>query len=414
MNDSTAMQPDSNPQKCVVLFSKGAVDACPQLLAQLVGLKKIIRSVDYSQHKNNVYQNENADALLLCKLGILIINREVTEAQFQKLVELSKDESSLIMNVEREQVLSSTTLSSTTGVTLAAPPYDESKLTWGLQVTGADKSTFTGRGIKIAVLDTGLDFNHPDFKTRVVKSQSFVRSSSSPSASFVDVQDTAGHGTHCTGTVCGPQSLSIAPRYGVAPDVELYVGKIAVKAGNIFATNIYRAMEWAISEGCHIVSLSLAFPASGSGIPDATFEKIGQRALSAGTLIIAAAGNESKRGGGTIKPVGSPGNCPSIMAVAALDQNLKVADLSNGGSEIDIAAPGMNVYSCNLLGTGFPVNYMRRSGTSMATPHVAGIAALYAEKTGYRGKKLWDLLISSAKNVGQPAGDVGAGLVQAP
>ena len=146
------------------------------------------------------------------------------------------------------------------------------------------------------------------------------------------------------------------------------------------------------------------------------YELIGQDALNSGSLIIAAAGNESDRPG-HVAPVGSPANCPSIFAVAALDRDLKVARFSCGkrsdaiGGEIDIAAPGVDVFSS----VPRPRLYARMAGTSMATPHVAGIAALYAESNpGFRGMALWGALNHGRRFIEGDASDIGAGLAQAP
>ena len=134
-----------------------------------------------------------------------------------------------------------------------------------------------------------------------------------------------------------------------------------------------------------------------------------------GTLIVAAAGNDSSRPGLT-NPVSHPANCPSIMAVAALDPALAIASFSNrginpDGGQVDIAAPGVNVFSSWPM----PARYRRLQGTSMATPHVAGIAALYAEADpAARGAALWQALAGAARRLSLPGTDVGAGLVQAP
>ena len=139
------------------------------------------------------------------------------------------------------------------------------------------------------------------------------------------------------------------------------------------------------------------------------YEQAATAAMNAGTLIVAAAGNAYNT------PVNSPANCPSIMAVAAVDPNLQRASFSciginpNGG-EVDIAGPGVAVYSSTKL----PAKYATWQGTSMATPHVAGCAALWAQNTGVRGRQLWNRLTSTARNIGLPAQHAGAGLVQAP
>ena len=146
------------------------------------------------------------------------------------------------------------------------------------------------------------------------------------------------------------------------------------------------------------------------------FEIVARRVTRAGTLIVAAAGNESRRESGIVSPVGHPANCPSIMAVGALDSQLRVAPFSNGGinpqgGQVDIAAPGVDVRSSWRMPTG----YRTISGTSMATPHVAGLAALHAQANpDSTPREVWSLLTQTARRLPLPSLDVGAGLVQAP
>jgi subtilisin family serine protease len=284
---------------------------------------------------------------------------------------------------------------------------DQSIATWGLQATKVVDSPFSGRGIKVAVLDTGFDLNHPDFGNRVITSKSFVDNE--------EVQDGHGHGTHCIGTACGSLTPLTPPRYGIASSAEIFAGKVLNNQGKGSDGQILAGIEWAIANGCNIVSLSLGARVQPGQQPSDAFEVAAQRALQNGTLIIAAAGNDSDRRVGNIRPVGHPANCRSIMAVAALTPDLRVADFSNrglnpDGGQIDIAAPGVSVFSSWPM----PTRYRTISGTSMATPHVAGIAALYVEATGSIGHALWNLLTQNARRLDDPAVDVGAGIAQAP
>jgi len=291
-----------------------------------------------------------------------------------------------------------------------APELDETTATWGLQATGVVASRFAGRGVKLAVLDTGIDTAHPDFLGRVTEAMSFVRGE--------DVMDHAGHGTHCAGTACGPLRASGGlPRYGVAHDAQLYVGKVLDNAGFGSDRTVIAGLEWALDAGCAIISLSLGGATAADEPFDENYELIGRNALESRSLIIAAAGNESDRPF-SVAPVASPANCPSIFAVAAVDERLRVAGFSSGkrsripGGEINLSGPGVGVLSALPLAQG---GSGRLRGTSMATPHVAGIAALYAENdSSLRGLALWGGLLRGARYIGGDAGDVGQGLVYAP
>lgn len=287
------------------------------------------------------------------------------------------------------------------------PPLVETEYTWGLQATGAHRSQYSGRGVRLAVLDTGIDLTHPDFLTRPIATASFIAGE--------DVQDAHGHGTHCIGTACGPLRPARAPRYGVAYGAELYAGKVLSNQGSGSDGGILAGINWALGNGCAIISMSLGAAAQLGQSFSAVYETVARRLLARGSLIIAAAGNESARPA-RINPVGHPANCPSIIAVGALDQQLAVASFSCGGlagqgGQIDLAAPGVGVLSSWPHGE----RYIRLRGTSMATPHVAGIAALLLEANpAMRGGPLGWLLLQSARRLAQPARDIGAGLVQAP
>jgi len=287
------------------------------------------------------------------------------------------------------------------------PTVLDPAFTWGLQYTGVNSSPYSGLGIRVAVLDTGFDLTHPDFEGRGVMSKSFIEGQ--------EVQDGNGHGTHCIGTACGPQSPSTQPRYGVAYNAQIYAGKVLSDEGSGEDGGILAGIDWAIANGCRIISMSLGAPVQQGQSYSKVYERVGRRALRRNTLIIAAAGNDSWRSNNLIVPVSHPANCPSIMAVAALDSKLQIATFSNGGlnprgGQIDIAAPGVDVYSAWPM----PTRYNVISGTSMATPHVAGIAALMAEATEASGRDLWAELMLAAKRLPLSSRDVGSGLVQAP
>lgn len=308
--------------------------------------------------------------------------------------------------------------SSTALRTLGGAFADSDQLTWGLQATRVELSLLSGRGVKVAILDTGFDLDHPDFRGRAVTSASFIANQS--------VDDENGHGTHCVGVACGPRTPTRGLRYGVAYDAEIFVGKVLTNQGAALGRSTLAGIEWAVRNKCDIISMSLGglvLPGQSHSI---AFEQTARAATQQGSLIIAAAGNDSRRSQGVVKPVSTPANCPSIMAVAALDKGLRVSDFSNAAmnpnAAVDIAGPGIEIYS-SAPEPAAPIQppYFRQwaaqydtlSGTSMATPFVAGIAALLKESNPtLSAGDLWRTLVSRASPLPYPASDVGAGLAQ--
>jgi subtilisin family serine protease len=264
--------------------------------------------------------------------------------------------------------------------------------TWGLIRCRVPPSLQSGVGIKVAVLDTGLDLGHPDFAGRAIVAQTFVGQ---------PVQDLHGHGTHTCGTACGTKAPAGAiPRYGIAYRAPIFVGKVLNNQGGGSTATVLAGINWAIANRCAVISMSL-----GAQTPvQAAYTAAGASALSKGLLIIAAAGNS----GGL--PTGAPANSPTIMAVSSLDPTLAPSSFNSVG-KIEIAAPGRDVFSSWPR----PTKYRTISGTSMATPHVSGCAALWAESSpALRSLTLWKKLQSTAKPLPFPPAKVGKGLVQAP
>jgi subtilisin len=289
------------------------------------------------------------------------------------------------------------------------PPADDPAFSWCLRLIGLSPGyhVATGKGVKVAVLDTGIDLAHPDFAGRVAEGRN--------ARSFVSkqgVQDGNGHGTHCAGLVAGPVVSQGGMRYGVAPDAGLIIAKVLSDQGSGTDDKILAGMDWARDQGAQVLSMSLGAPRKKGEPFSVAYEQIASVLLADGILVVAAAGNESGRPDYR-NPVGNPAAAPSIMAVAAVDKKSQVgwfscAQLDDIGT-LDISAPGVDVHS-SWKGGGFKVE----SGTSMAAPHVAGVAALYREqKPGLSGKALWDALTSHARKLGT-ASDYGAGLVQVP
>lgn len=281
---------------------------------------------------------------------------------------------------------------------------------WGVQAIKADVSAYSGKGVRVAVLDSGFNSVHADFNTRHIISKSFVPDEGT-------TQDQRGHGTHCIGTACGGYDGQ-GTRYGIAGASEIYVGKVFTHAGSTAGSWILDAIEWAVANQCRVVSMSFGAPVLPDQGIDRVYELAARDALQRGCILVAAAGNDSSRSIDVIAPVNSPANCPSIVAVGAVDAHDEVADFScrslNPNQTIDIAGPGVGVYS-SWLTTPLALPYRIISGTSMATPHVAGALALLWEKhPNYTAPDIVAELRKLARPLSSPASDVGVGLVQAP
>lgn len=288
-------------------------------------------------------------------------------------------------------------------------PYTD--MEWGLKTIGIPDTQHTGKGVDICILDTGFDGKHPDFLNRNIEGKSFV-----PDEEWDT--DFNGHGTHCAGTAAGDKRLDTGKRYGVAPEANLKIAKIFGKSGSGTTSTIIDAIDWAISQKFRVISMSIGAPVDINEKPSLIFEITGEKALANNCLIIAAAGNDSNRPS-LPKPVSSPANTKSIMAVAAVDGQIRVAKFSNGGinssngGEVNLCGPGVSILS------SYPTNknnYAFLSGTSMATPHVSGLAALYMEAfPELSANEIWKKLESNCKKiVSSKYRDLGNGLAQIP
>lgn len=286
-------------------------------------------------------------------------------------------------------------------------PYTD--MEWGLKTIGIQNTQDTGKGVDICVLDTGFDINHPDFANRTIEGKSFV------STEEWDT-DLNGHGTHCAGTAAGDKRLDTGKRYGVAPEANLKIAKVFGKSGTGTTSAIVDAIDWAITKKYRVISMSLGAPVEINQPPSQILEMVGKKALEQNCLIISASGNDSNRPS-MPKPVSSPANSESIMAVAAVNEQLKVAKFSNAGinaadgGEVNICAPGVSILSA------YPThknNYAFKSGTSMATPHVSGLAALYMQAfPNLKAKQIWKKLEENAKKIKHAKyRDLGNGLAQ--
>ncbi len=267
--------------------------------------------------------------------------------------------------------------------------------TWGIAAMGIPASGYTGKGVDIGILDTGFYLSHPDFKGRSIIGKSFIEGAPWE-------YDGDGHGTHCAGTATGHLSMDSGLRYGVACGANIVIGKVLSDEGYGTTSSIIDAIDWALEKKFKILSMSLASPVEIGEKPSPVFEQIGQKALAQNTLIIAAAGNDSSRPG-LPRPVSSPANADSIMAVGAVDDKLQIAGFSNGGinagngGKVDLVGPGVHVFSSYSKNAEGKVIYKYLDGTSMAAPHIAGLAALYWEaEPRLTAEAVWERLESKA------------------
>lgn len=285
---------------------------------------------------------------------------------------------------------------------VAAPPgrwRDDDAASWGLHAIGLGEGT--GRGVRVAVLDTGFGPTI-DFRGRTVTTRSFVPG--------CDVTDLNGHGTMCAGIACGGRTPR-GRRYGIASEAHLYVGKVLTAGGVGRPEWVLAGLEWAIAEGCHVVSLSVGMDRHLPAVP--LFEALARRALQRGTLVIAAAGDRLTR------TVLAPATAPHVLAVGAVDADERPWDgagpPAGGDGQVDVAAPGVSVFSSVPHPPGMPVPcYHTATGTSLAAPHAAGVAALLFER-GLSAPQVWARLVEQARPLPHCRRQhVGGGLVTAP
>ncbi|MET8973588.1 S8 family peptidase [Streptomyces hydrogenans] len=251
---------------------------------------------------------------------------------------------------------------------------------------------YDGTGTKVAVLDTGADADHPDLKGRIAASENFT-----DSATAGDFQ---GHGTHTISTVGGSGAASGGKKKGVAPGAELLNGKVLNDSGSGATSWIIAGMEWAVAQGADVVSMSLGNP-SETDCDDPMSAAAEQLAQNEGTLFVIAAGNS----GPSLNSVSSPGCAPSVLTVGATDRDDSTAWFSSRSPianeahtlKPEIAAPGVGISAAAAGGRGVYA-YQEMSGTSMATPHVAGAAAILKQRhPDWTAQQLKAALVSSAE-----------------
>jgi subtilisin len=282
--------------------------------------------------------------------------------------------------VEKDGIATINLRSSTT----TAQPAQSSP--WGIAAVKAKEaqSISRGAGAVVCIVDTGVQPNHPDLAANIAGGENFVAQKGRIEASAW--ADDNGHGSHVAGTIAAlDNSIGVI---GIAPDARLFAVKALNRQGSGYLSAIAEGIRSCIENAAHVVNMSLGGSQDSSLLRAAV-----QDAAGAGLIVVAAAGNESSG-------VSYPAKYPEVVAVSAVDSSMRLASFSNSGPEVDFAGPGVSVLS-TYKGSG----YATLSGTSMAAPHVAGVAALMVSSgsSGLMGRLL----------PGLSAGQQGKGLIDA-
>lgn len=225
---------------------------------------------------------------------------------------------------------------------------------WGITRVKAPEAwgSATGKGVRVAVLDTGIDMTHPDIRANIAGGFDCINETT-------NVVDDNGHGTHVAGTIAAlDDDFGVV---GVAPEARLYAVKAFDSGGQGQVSDIVQGMEWCIANRVQIINMSFGTVDSSKALTMAI-----EKAAQAGIVMVAAAGNDGRRDG-----VLYPARDPNVIAVAASTRDDRIASFSNSGGQVAIAAPGEDIYSTYRDG-----GYKSLTGTSMACPHVTGVAAL--------------------------------------
>ncbi|VVB56118.1 Tk-subtilisin [uncultured archaeon] len=278
------------------------------------------------------------------------------------------------------------------------PPQPPQQITWGIARVKAPETwnNTTGSNVKIAVLDTGISSTHPDLTV----SGGINLAGKSKNNKW---NDDNGHGTHVAGIIAARNnSIGVV---GVAPDAELYAVKVLDAYGNGYISDVIEGIDWAVQNNMDIVSMSLGTATYSQALNDTT-----ANAYNAGILLVAASGN-SGDGNLSTNDVHYPAKFDSVIAVSAIDYNNIAPVWSADDAKIELAAPGVNIYSTWLNG-----GYANASGTSMAAPFVSGVAALVKGKNlSMTPQEIREALDYNAVDLGDAGRDriYGFGLVQA-
>jgi subtilisin family serine protease len=277
---------------------------------------------------------------------------------------------------------------------------------WGLDLIHADAAhpISDGSGATVAVIDTGIDASHPDLAGRILPGYDFVDNDSTP-------QDGNGHGTHVSGIVAADADNGIGVD-SVAPGSSILPVRVLDDSGSGSDAAVAQGIDWATAHGADVINLSLggSVPTPGLGLPDAMSEAV-SRAVQHGVVVVAAAGNDA------LPFCENNSEQGKVLCVGAVDKRENRSFFSSFGQGLSLVAPGGSDTPGtdeDILSTWSDGNYQQLAGTSQATPHVSGVAALLVS-LGVRGQAAVQRILATATDLGPPGPDVqfGAGLVNA-
>ncbi|MFL5886741.1 MAG: S8 family serine peptidase [Thermoleophilaceae bacterium] len=272
---------------------------------------------------------------------------------------------------------------------------------WGLDMVEADAAhqISTGAGATVAVIDTGVDAVHPDLAGRLLPGHDFVDGDATP-------QDDNGHGTHVTGIIAADAGNGVGIE-GVAPGASILPLRALDANGDGTSTDIAHAIDYAVAHGAQVINLSLGDVIPGGVLSDQDFDSAIGRALDAGVVVVAAAGNDG------LPICEQPSGNGRLLCVGAVDKRGLRSFYSSFGVGVGVMAPGGSTLPFtneDIVSTWNDGSYQELAGTSQATPHVAGVAALLVS-LGLRGQSVVDRIAATAKPGN--ATTLGAGIVDA-
>lgn len=345
---------------------------------KIIGFKTDITTLEHSRSKLL------EDSGIKIKKPLPLINACVCDVKDSSISYKVLSEDPLIEFVEDDHILDIQVMPSDSWL-LAKKRQDTP---WGIKKIGAPKvwRYSKGKGVKVGIIDTGIDLSHPDLKDNIKETYGVL--------TCKNIDDDNGHGTHVAGTIAAiDNNIGVI---GVSPEIEIYSAKAFNRRGRGRVSHIIESVTWCIKKKVDIINMSFGF-----SIKSIALEKAIKQAHRHNILMVAAAGNS----GGENK-VMYPAKYSEVLAVAASDRKNNIASFSSGGPEVDIIAPGVDITSTYKGG-----KYRRLSGTSMAAPHVTGAAALMISLSKLKPKHVKMLLSNTAQDLGYPKEKQGAGLI---